>query len=115
MYEEALEVFQRHPDYRNYKTVQVLVDLLIQKHYLDPLGISALSPDAETIRQTLITTLHRDYHPSQSPPSGADGPAAYFTRLLQYAALHSKPKSPVDVQSSTGNEISQLLDSLFHD
>ena len=115
MYTDALEAFQRHPDYRDYKTVQVLVDLLIQKHYLDPLGIPALSPDADRIRQTLIAALHRDYRPAPSPPSGADGPAAYFTRLIQYAALHSDAKLPVDVQPSAGNEISQLLDSLFHD
>ncbi len=115
MYADALEAFQRHPDYRDCKTVQVLVDLLIQKHYLDPLGIPALSPDADRIRQTLIAALHRDYRPAPSPPSGADGPAAYFTRLIQYAALHSNAKPPVDVQPSAGNEISQLLDSLFHD
>ena len=115
MYTTALEAFQRHPDYRDCNTVQVLVDLLIQKHYLDPLGISVLSPDADTIRQTLIATLHRDYHPSHTPQSGADGPAAYFTRLIQYAALHSESKLPIDVTPSIGNRITELLDSLFHD
>lgn len=112
MYQKAREAFQRHCEYRSCKSVRILTDLLIQKHGLDPLGIPPDSPEAEALRLTLITALHRDYHPAGSL---ASGPAAYFTRLIQYAALHYSPSAKVPMPpAAEENEISALLDSLLH-